>query len=186
MNAGDPEVLKVIEEVAHSLSKVFKFGYYSEEDIQQEAAVFAIQGLNHYDPSRGTTLKTFLTTHVKNRLINLKRDKFSRPIPKDIDTDRLVEWEQRNALKRSLAEPLDISDNRSQAESSVNDSPVDSLAKQEAIRLINKYLPAELRSDYRRMLDDMKIPKHRRTKIYNIIKEILAEHYGEIETWAAE
>ena len=44
------------------------------------------------------------------------------------------------------------------------------------VNAINKYLPANMRMDYLKMINDVYITKQRREEITNIIIDILQEH----------
>jgi hypothetical protein len=84
----DDEVVETIARLAGILSHNFAFGYYGQDDIKQELTLYALQGLADYD-SGGLNkagevkrpLEKFLFSHMKNRLFNLKRDKFRRADP---------------------------------------------------------------------------------------------------------
>jgi hypothetical protein len=77
----EEEVFDKIQLVAKKIAKKYRFGYYSEEDIAQEAVILIIQNdlLKNYDPSR--PLENFLSRVLKNRLFNFKRDNYKRPDP---------------------------------------------------------------------------------------------------------
>ena len=64
----EQEVLIVIEKIANRYCHKFKFGYFTAEDIKQEAFIIAVDALDRYDERR--PLENFLSAHVKNRLIN--------------------------------------------------------------------------------------------------------------------
>src|SRR5947208_703774 len=75
-NKTEAQVVEAIEKAVGMLAPSFAFGIYDVEDIRQEARIFAIEALPRYDGVR--PLENFLYSHVKNRLINLRRDKFRR------------------------------------------------------------------------------------------------------------
>ena len=76
-NVTEEEFLQVLENISKRLAHKFKFGYHTYEDMKQQAAIFALEGLEKYDNSR--PLENFLWTHVRDRLFNYKRDNFQRP-----------------------------------------------------------------------------------------------------------
>lgn len=176
-NLTENEVLVAIEEVVNRLAPGFAFGYYDEDDLKQEGRIFAMEALPRYDSNRGTSLKTFLHNHVKNRYINLKRDKYLRPAPKNITQDKLDEWMKRNGSKRSLIDTLDISDDRNEPPSFESNSFTNALQNKELLHIIDVNLPVEYRGDYRCLLEDVKLPKNRRIKLVEILKEIINEHF---------
>lgn len=69
--------MRVLDNISKRLAHKFKFGYHEFDDMKQQAAIFAIEGLERYDNTR--PLENFLWTHVRNRLFNYKRNNFQRP-----------------------------------------------------------------------------------------------------------
>ncbi len=165
-NMTESEVLRIIDEVVKGLSASFAFAYYDKEDLQQEGRIYAMETLPDYDSTKGASLKTFLYRYVKLRFINIRRNKYQRPIPANISEEKLENLIKRNAVKRSLLETTDIHDDDKAFESS------DSAEQNELFKIIDKKLPVELRSDYRCILEDVRIPKHRREKVMQALKEI--------------
>ncbi len=60
------------------------------------------------------------------------------------------------------------------------------MQSKEMLKLIDMKLPVEYRGDYRLLLEDVKLPKSRRLKVLEVLREILYEHItrekaGEIE-----
>ena len=73
----EDEFLTVLDNISKRLGHKFKFGYHDFDDMKQQAAIFAMEGLEKYDNSR--PLENFLWTHVRNRLFNYKRNNYQRP-----------------------------------------------------------------------------------------------------------
>ena len=57
-NVDEAEFLAVIENISRRLGHKFKFGYHSFEDMKQQCAIFALEGLEKYDNKR--PLENFL------------------------------------------------------------------------------------------------------------------------------
>lgn len=74
---SEEEFLRVLDNISKRLGHKFKFGYHDFDDMKQQAAIFAMEGLEKYDNSR--PLENFLWTHVRNRLFNYKRNNYQRP-----------------------------------------------------------------------------------------------------------
>jgi hypothetical protein len=193
----ESQVAEVIYRVVDTLANKFRFGFHSSEDIRQEGARFAIEALNKgsYDPSR--PLENFLYTHMRNRLINYKRDNYVRNEPpchgcifydpkckKSInkcaafddkaECKKLTDWLTRNTSKKSLMRPMDtavLADDLMQESSNV----IENVQFSEIQTLIDKMLPVELRTDYLRMLDGIAIPKARKMRVREAILTILRE-----------
>ena len=77
----ESDVVDTIKRVSKWLSKKYRFGYYSDEDIEQQVFIIIIENklLEKYDPSR--PLENYLARVLKNRLFNFKRDNYKRPDP---------------------------------------------------------------------------------------------------------
>ena len=175
----ESQVMAICEEVITMLAEKFKFGHYETDDIKQESWIFVLDGLKKYDPTRGTTLKTFLVTHLRNRLISLRRDKWYRPEPKKMSDERREKWRQRNALKKNLAQPFSIEDMRGvRHENTHTEDFVESIQRAEIFDLIDRELPVEFRRDFMFFLDDVPLPKPRRDKLIEQIREILNAEEG--------
>ena len=168
----EQEGLAVIEKIANRYCHKFKFGYFTAEDIKQEAFIIAVDALDRYDERR--PLENFLSSHVKNRLINFKRDNYCRQQKEDAD----IKWELRNNAKKFLMEPLDISNIRDESEKSmrISDSFIEDTDNQELLDIIDEELDVSFRSDYLRVRHGAYVPKPRRRQIIEEICHILKEH----------
>lgn len=164
----EQEVVDTITKVCNRLASKFKFGYFDVEDIKQEAFIYAIQGLEDYDPSK--PLENFLSVHIRNRLINLKRNKYAR----NDDDSNSYKCKIRNHTKKCLMEPLDISE----YETNMRDDSdhIMSMEQEEIIALIDRHLDVSLRSDYLRMRAGVPVAKHRREKVHEEICKIVLEY----------
>lgn len=188
-----PDELIVIQNVARRLSSRFRFGYHEADDIYNEAVLMGINGLEKYDGKR--PLENFLYIHVKNRLMNFKRDKFERldkPCSKcplkayikkgDIctafdvkkDCPHYSDWLIRNQAKKSLMSSTDINDQHLFSPSS---SPTEELVEEaELLAIIDKFLPLELRTNYLKMRAGHKLSKKHSTEIRAAVLEIMREN----------
>jgi len=50
----------------------------TQEDLEQDIYVIAIQGIKNYNPSKNTKLSSFLHTHINNKLISKKTSEFKK------------------------------------------------------------------------------------------------------------
>ena len=168
----ESEVLEVINKICDRYAYKFKFGYYTPDDIRQEAFIIALDALERYD--EGRPLENFLAVHVKNRLNNFKRDKYYRQNQKKGDDKQ----EKLNNSKRYLMDTLDISNIRDEKEMSMrlDDSFIENIANQELLDIIDEHLSVSFRSDYLRVRDGAYVPKPRREQIIEQILEILKDH----------
>jgi len=165
------EVLEVVNKICDRYAYKFKFGYFTPDDIRQEAFIIALDALERYDESR--PLENFLAVHVKNRLNNFKRDRYYRQHKKlDDNLDQL------NNSKKFLMDTLDIDNIRDEKEVNMrleNDF-VDKIANEELLEIIDEHLDVSLRSDYLRIRDGTYVPKPRREQIIEEITQILKDH----------
>lgn len=187
-NVTEEEFLTVLENISKRLGNKFKFGYHSYEDIKQQAAIFALEGLEKYDNTR--PLENFLWTHVRNRLFNYKRDNYQRPDPPCLtcpfydkhfaksdnqcteyknkqDCSLLSSWLVRNNAKKNIMTPLDI-ENSTPSSAQEND-----ISNNQILDLIDQKMPAQYRELYLRYRYGDKISKSDQNKVVKIIKEIL-------------
>lgn len=177
----EQQVIDIINGILDVLSPQYKFGYYDIDDIRQEGFIFAIEVIKKYNKSRGS-LVTFLWTHIKNRLINLKRDKLVRPYSPCSCNDclngnsnnckRYQKWLVNNTAKKSLAETNELIDVEG------IDDTISQLLRNELCSIIDCNLPVELRSDYRKIVEGQNLTRKRRTVILEEVKRILNENGG--------
>lgn len=194
----EAQVLADIEKVIHEFADSYTFGYYELEDIQQEARMEAIKALPKYDPmdkdgKPTRPLANFLFAHVKNRILNLRRNKYKRTDPpcnlchnnrQAEHTDgkicrKYIVWKKRNSTKANLTRPLTLDGISEEGEPSiaVDDKVPNSANINELRELINEKLDPAIRLDYLRILAKEKIPKTRREQVEAAIREIINENY---------
>jgi DNA-directed RNA polymerase specialized sigma subunit len=199
------KVLEIINVVVRYLAPAFKFGYYDVDDMKQEGRCFCLEALSDFDMSRSTqtdpalALMTFFKVHVRRRFINLRRDKFERVEPPSCDC-RLCEedsserldcpkysaWVRRNMAKRSLVEPLDVTEVYSR-ESGNNIDTAENVMSREVIAALDKHMPAHSRGDYKRLMEGVRLSKDKRSKVLEQIRKTLSEHFStEAEDWDFE
>ena len=173
----EQEVLDVIDKVANRYANKYKFGFYDSEDIKQEAFIIALEGLEKYDNKR--PLENFLAVHVKNRLNNLKRDKYYRQAPPSTGESEVdIRREERNNSKKHLMYPLDIHNVRDEQEKNMklDDSFIEDVSTQELFTLIDDELSPSMRGDYLRIKYGVYVSKPRREKLCSEIKKIIEEN----------
>lgn len=161
---SEAELVKAIDYVVDSLAGGFVFGYFTIEDIRQEARCFALEGLRRFDPTykqAGTLeekLRSFLFSHVQKRLMNLKRDK-----------------QGRNPKKHRLVYALPIDDINDVDEPNMRrDDDLHDVADLNGFKAkILQELAIEYRADYHKLLAGVSIPKTTREKLLAEIKRII-------------
>jgi DNA-directed RNA polymerase specialized sigma24 family protein len=130
-------ILRTIDNVVNAQAYKFRFDVHDEDDIRQEGRRLAWEAIvNKYDESK--PLENFLRVHIRNRLINFKRDNSKLP----------------------------ESSNRHMEQDDDNETA-------ELEEIINLKLPPEYRADYLKLRHGCVIPKYRKEKILEVIREIL-------------
>jgi len=165
--------------------------------MKQQAAIFALEGLENYDSSR--PLENFLWTHVRNRLFNFKRDNYYRPDnvcigcplfdPKykkstnqcakyknKLDCGIYSQWINRNTLKKNLMQPTSIDNTEHELKS--KSTIFDFISNNELINLIETKIHIKYRETYLKLKGGSKVHKQDMIQLQNHIKEILREHHN--------
>lgn len=154
----DQQVIDQINVVVDRIAPKYTFYGYPIEDIKQEAFIICMEALNRYDGIR--PLENFLSVNLSNRLKTFMRDNYfignSNEDRKKLAQPSQLEYEDKiiDEYSEEGYEELDIK-TMSQA--------------------IDKYIPANLRMDYLKIINDIYIPKQRREEIMETIKNILQE-----------
>lgn len=184
---SDEEFLQTLDIITKKLVYKFKFGYHEIEDMKQQAAVFALEGLKKYDHKR--PLENFLWTHVRNRLFNYKRDHYQRPdkpcltcplyqpnnevsdcaeFKDKLNCNAYKVWFKRNDSKKNIMQPSYIENKEPQNQ---KENFISNLTNQEIIDRIEENLPTKYRDTYLKMKHGMKVPKNDKIKLQNYIKK---------------
>lgn len=178
------EIIAIIDKIVTILGQGFSFGYFDINDIRQEARLFGLEAMGRYDNKR--PVENFLYSHIKNRLINFKRDKFHRSDPpckichengnhgNGEYCDKYKAWKKRNSSKQNLMRPYDISsvsDKSIEKESNI----IHDVATQEMLELIDEKLPIDLRQVYLQLMSGISISKAKKKQLEIHIKSILLE-----------
>ena len=124
-----------------------------------EAFIICMEALNRYDNSR--PLENFLSVNLSNRLKNFVRD--NHFIHSD-DLDRV-----------RVLKPAQLDHDNAVVDKDKNIS-YDSIEYKNMADIIDVKIPASLRLDYLRMINDVYITKQRREELVDKIQEILQEH----------
>ena len=203
---SEDRVLEVIEIVVNYLAPSFIFGYYDVDDMKQEGRIYCLEALSSFDfdkSNRATTpqaLLTYLKVCVRRKFINLRRNKFQRLEPPScscklcvsddenrLDCHKYAAWLRRNLSKRSLMESFNVDEVHTEESGTVSKCVGEAIMSNDIIKVLDKYMPARNRSDYRRFIENVRIPKERRERVIVQIRAVLAEHYsGEAEEWDFE
>lgn len=194
IKVSDEEFVEVWNKISKKLSYKFKFGYHDVEDMKQQAAIFALEGLEKYDGVR--PLENFLWTHVRNRLFNFKRNNYQRPdLPCKIcpfydkhlkqstnqctkfgdklDCKEFKSWNDRNESKKNIMQLNYIPDHNT-----VNDDnySLSFIEDKEILDYIEIHISKEHRESYLKLKHGSKISKKLLDKLKIHISELLNEY----------
>ena len=164
---NEEDAYNIIMKVAKRLAPKYVFATYEAEDIEQEAFLIGVAGLEKYDKSR--PLENFMYTHINNRLKTFKRDNYYR-----LDYGSAAQKIQDR--KKSLLEPINIdalynicTPNNTDIQAQLN----------ELVKLIDEKLPSNLSRDYLKLTQNAPLPKGRKSIIISTIKKIVNGEYNE-------
>lgn len=194
----EEEVLNIMAKTVAYLAPSFRFGYFDTEDMKQEGTIFCLEALDSFRFEKscqddvGDALLTFLKTHVRWRFLNMRRKQLTRLEPplcscelckedssNRLDCKKYSNWVKRNMAKKSLMEPFDVQEVYNSDVSFTTDIELDILSA-DVIEVLNHRVPSSIRGDYRRFIEGVSLPKNRREKLINEIKEIINTHYKKI------
>ena len=166
MRKPSQQELDLIVSVADNLSSDNWIVGYDKDDIRQEAIIIGIQGLKKYNGK--SPLDKFLFYHIRHRLFSLRRKHYIRPGCDCGECNKCLN----NQAKQRIKSPSSIED--------VNEDyflyqPIDQVEINEFIELVDKAIPAELRDDYIKFLNNITINYNKKQKILSIIKGIINE-----------
>ena len=147
--------------VCNRIAPRYTFYGYTVDDIKQESFIICMEALNRYDGIR--PLENFLSVNLSNRLKNFVRD------------NHFVGSDNEERQKVYQPAQLDYEDYIVDEENKFAISYEDMQSK-EMVIIINKYLPAAMRMDYLKMINDVYITKQRREEVTACILELLEEH----------
>jgi DNA-directed RNA polymerase specialized sigma subunit len=196
---SEQEFLTVLDNISKRLAHKFKFGYHDFDDMKQQAAIFAMEGLEKYDNSR--PLENFLWTHVRNRLFNYKRNNYQRPdkpclscplydklyqksnnqcakfLNKD-DCEPYSNWTQRNSTKKNIMLPQNIEQSPESIKNQhhAND-PSNIHENKELVQFFDQHITKpEYRETYLKLKNGAKVNKPDVDKLKEYISTLMKEH----------
>lgn len=193
----EADFVNALDNISKKLIYKFKFGYHEAEDMKQQAAIFAMEGLQNYDNSR--PLENFLWTHVRNRLFNFKRDNYCRPdnvclkcplydpdrkfstnqckkFKDKNDCELYAASQQRNNIKKNIVKPCSIEYDHEASTDILSD-----IGNEEMIQIIESKISIKHREAYLKLKGGAKVSKQELLKLREHIQEILNidNNYGE-------
>jgi DNA-directed RNA polymerase specialized sigma24 family protein len=190
-NVSNEEFIRVLDNISKRLGHKFRFGYHDFEDMKQQAAIFALEGLEKYDNTK--PLENFLWTHVRNRLFNYKRNNYQRPdkpclncpffdksykcsnnqcseFTNKSDCGLYAAWASRNEAKKNIMQPSYIEHDLLQKK---HDDLSSDIQNKEIIDYLDSEVSLEHRENYLKLKHGDKIPKQQLLKLQKYIAELM-------------
>lgn len=155
----EEQVIDQIQIIVDRIAPKYTFYGYTIDDIKQEAFIICIEALNRYE--EGRPLENFLSINLSNRLKTFMRDNYFVG--------------NTNEARKKLAQPSQL-DFEDKIVDQIDGMSYESLDIKDMTAAIDKYIPANVRMDYLKVINDIYITKQRREEVIQIIKSILQEH----------
>lgn len=159
-NMTKDEVITIMNKVIDKTAAKYTFYGYTVDDIKQESFIICIEALNRYDGVR--PLENFLSVNLSNRLKTFMRDNYFIGSSNE-DRKKLAQPAQLD-YEESL---IDIAEKYSTSYTKIDTKNM--------IMAIDQYIPASIRMDYLKMINDIYVSKQRKEEVIFIIKKILEE-----------
>jgi DNA-directed RNA polymerase specialized sigma subunit len=159
-NMTEQEVLSVINKVVDKTSGKYTFYGYTIDDIKQESYIICIEALERYDENR--PLENFLSVNLSNRLKNFIRDNhfMANSDPQRVRVIQPAQLEFEDTL-------LDNGEKFAVDETEHDYNYL--------VENIDRFLPADMRMDYLKLINDVYMPRARRIEITEKIVEIMED-----------
>lgn len=151
----EKEVIATIQKVVDKIAPRYVTRAYSVEDMKQEAFIMCMEAIPRYDGKR--PLENFLSVHVSNRMKNFLRDNVK----------------VKDEAKYRVANPDQLSQD---IEMASREDTYDSMDYKHMAEIVDSNIPASMRMDYLKMVNEFYVPKQRREEIVNFIKDSLKQH----------
>ena len=165
-NMTEQQVIDQIEKVCNRIAPKYTFYGYTADDIKQESFIICLEALHRYDESR--PLENFLSVNLSNRLKNFVRD------------NHFYAGDNEERIKLMQPAQLEYENNIVDVNNPYTTSYED-IELRDMAKLINEHMPAHIRMDYLKMINDVYITKQKKEDIIGIILEILREYGYEEE-----
>ena len=155
----EKEVLDTMELVVNRIAPRYTFYCYDVYDIKQESYIICIEALERYDGIR--PLENFLSVNLSNRLKNFVRDNH---FIADANNDRIKVLQP---AQLDYEEYLIDEEDETEIENNIDYNHYTSF--------IDRFLPASMRMDYLKLINNIYLPKNRKQDVVDKIVEIIEE-----------
>jgi len=154
------EVMDTMKRVIDRIAPKYVFYGYPINDIKQESYIICIEALERYDENR--PLENFLSVNLSNRLKNFIRDNhfMANSDPQRVRVIQPAQLEFEDTL-------LDNGEKFAVDETEHDYNYL--------VENIDRFLPADMRMDYLKLINDVYMPRARRIEITEKIVEIMED-----------
>ncbi len=169
---SETEIGEIINGVANRVSPKYRFGYHSYEDMAQQAVLLGwsvlTEGKFTYGPAKTKDeiilrLRSFMATHMRNRLHNFRRNFSCRYENKN---------NKYNSCKYNIMHPVKMGDSMDSSFFQSHDA--ERIKKEELIKNIRAGLSVEMIKTFLKMQADVPISPKARAELILKIREINA------------
>lgn len=164
----------IIEEIAEK-RKTCGFAYLTPKDISQEIWCICLRALAKYNSKEGE-LRNYLNCCVSNGLKNLRRDRYYRLPPNNVD----VGGDIQSRINLVNAIPLgggDICQTNEYTLTGLSDwDPCSPLIEQEHVELVRSQLSPELQVTFDKVLDGESVSKSCLHGLLRAVNRVVKQH----------
>ncbi len=155
-----PEQLEIIQDIAKKIAKKNVFPGYEEDDIKQEIFLIAVEALPRFDQTK-SAFRTFMYTHINNRLHNLRNRAYvNEGSPSKDEKRKIVKPQSGDLIEYTVLD--DFFDKR-----------VEEIDRAEIFDYIEKNLHSKFREDYLRIKEGVSVVANREARVFEAIRTIL-------------
>ena len=166
------EAKPIIEKIADAKKRNGKFAYFVGDDVFQEVWHICLRALARYDSTKGN-LENYLNRCVSNGIKNLRRDRYYRLPPDNLD----LTGETQTRINLINALPLGGGDIAKAGQvlctTEPEWDPAQSLMDTEQIELVRSKLSPHRRADFERILAGERVPKPKFDLVIRAVKRIV-------------
>lgn len=155
----EDQVVEIFETVVNRIAPKYACKNFELDDVKQEGFIICMKALEKYDESK--PLENFLSVVLSRRFKNYLRDNQAF---------------DRDSVKGRIRHPAQLENEHTILDNQRLSMSVDHLDLKEITELVNREIPANMRMDYLKMLNEVPIPDGRRAEIQEYIHYLLEVH----------
>jgi DNA-directed RNA polymerase specialized sigma24 family protein len=158
-NMTEQEILDTMEIVINRIAPRYTFYGYDVHDIKQESYIICMEAVDRYDGIR--PLENFLSVNLSNRLKNFVRDNY---FISDANNSRI-----------KVLQPAQLEYEEYLVDDEEDFELENSIDLDHYVSFIDRFLPASMRMDYLKLINNIYLPKNKKQDVVDKIIEIIEE-----------